>query len=134
MTSERDIYRRIVRFSEHGSRDSEVQELLALGLLHFYKWDRVVEWEKSNPDSMIAPEKIQEFYDRHTEREIENCRKTAMDTLKGYATRYISRQNFGWGILQSLIAWVLSLLITVLIVKGISLDLNAFLGIKVGTP
>ena len=57
-----------------------------------------------------------------------------MDTLKGYAARYISRQNFWSGILQSLIAWILSLLITILIVKGISLDLNAFLGIKVGTP
>ena len=130
MTTERDIYERIVKFDERGSSDAAAQEMLTLGLLHFYKWDRVAEWERSNSGSSITLEKIQEFYNQHTEREIENRREFARNTLKGYAARYLSRQNFWIGVGQSLIAWFLGLVITYFVVKGYNLDIWSIFGIK----
>ena len=133
MTSERDVYERIVQLERLRTYDVSTEEMLTLGLIHYYKWDKVVEWEKSHPGDHFSSEKLHEFLHQYTELDLNDRRARARDTLRDYADRLQHGQKFWGGVWQGFIAaflYSVFLIVMYYVLKHSNLDLFTLLGVK----
>ncbi len=104
MTSEREIYERIVQHERSRAYDASTEEMLTLGLIHYYKWDKVLEWEKSNSGEQASLGVMQAFLHQNTELDINDRRCRARDTLRDYATRFRKWEVFWSGVWRGMVA------------------------------
>jgi hypothetical protein len=101
------------------------EELLALGLFVFYKWDKISYKRQLEPHRPITPKEINDIVIGFTQREISEIEKVSRLALEEYKKSHNARSWWS-GVFQSVVgAFIYSLfiLLAALIVKFIGSDI-----------
>ena len=137
MPSEREIFSEIIGYQQRLDEDSFIHGLLAFGLLHYYKLDRVLAWEEDREDMLMPAEKVQELADGFTQRQITDFYGTSIRALREYTARRSHQgpakthnTSYWYGVGQGLVSAFLYstiLLVIFLVTKLFGGDLLALL-------
>ena len=133
MTSEREMFRSIVQHGNDGNDDRKVEEIVALGIMHLWKWDRVTDREGRAGGAPISAEEFGRMCDDLTAKQVASYRKEARETLADFAVRHPPRYGFWYGVGQGFIAaflYSVFLIVMYYVLKHSNLDLFTLLGIK----
>ena len=98
MTFERDIFKNIILHSNDGNDDRKLEEIVALGIMHFWKWDRALDREDRNGGKPVPPDELGRISDDWTPKQVASYRKEARETLEDYAKRHPPRYGFWYGV------------------------------------
>ena len=106
MTSEREIFQNIVQHGSDGNDDRKVEEIVALGIMHFWKWDRIADREHRQ-GAFLSADEVGRMCDNLTPTQVAFYRKEARETLADYANRHPPRYGFWYGVGQGMVAALL---------------------------
>ena len=139
MPTERDVFDDLLR----GNRQNAIEEVLAMGVFHYYKWDRILSWEEENQCDINHATYIA-ITNGFTSQEVDLYRSIAAQSIRNELERRFSlevaesvssRLQTGWwsGFWQSFAAafgYSVALLIVFLIVSWLGVDLSKALRLE----
>ncbi|MCH9019146.1 MAG: hypothetical protein IIA73_02090 [Proteobacteria bacterium] len=115
MPSEREVFTRLLGRAEPMRPIEFLRELTVLGLVNFYKWDRVHAWEEDHGDQTIPAEELANI--QFTDQEMHDYEAIVRATLQDYLESMRPTRGFFYGVWQSVVgSFIYSVGVAVLLV------------------
>ncbi|MCY4395265.1 MAG: hypothetical protein OXC10_09030 [Rhodospirillaceae bacterium] len=137
MPKEREIFAGLIE--QQGEPDTAV--LLTLGLFHYHKWDRIVDWERQNDGKPLTVEQQYRIGNEFSPEDVRRYRQISNRTIKDLQQQALlddldsaferHRENWWRGFGQSFaaaLAYSVLLLILYIVVRWLGSDLAMIVG------
>lgn len=134
MTAERDVFDRLFAGKIRFDKNDVIESLIVFGLLHLYKWDRIIS-RREHDSGPASSAEIQDAADGFTDQQVADWHNVARETLAEYVYRHSERRRrrvFWFGVWQGVVAaFLYSCFLVVLfwILKNRDVDMFKILGI-----
>ena len=78
MPDEREIFRDLINLPG----DPNTEELLVLGLYHYHKWDRILDWEERNSTQSVSPKRFLDIANGFSNEDVRRYRDVARRSMR----------------------------------------------------